>query len=99
MGRHESAMTWTSSEDARLLVLISKQGVRWTSMRKHFPGRSVASIRNRWMRVQRAHDRGVRIAAPGEDLQTIALELGFDLRIEPDRSLPVPTAVLELQAS
>ena len=42
---------WTPTEDYTLLKLIDELGYKWSKIRKAFPTRSVASIRNRWLRI------------------------------------------------
>ena len=54
MGSHRHARLWTSSEDHLLLDLLQQYGSRWRKLAAHFPGRGVASIRNRHQRLQQS---------------------------------------------
>jgi hypothetical protein len=38
---------WTTEEDKRLLALQASQGNNWSSILKHFPGRTYTSVKNR----------------------------------------------------
>ena len=53
---------WSNDEDVRLLTLIATHGLKWkTFAATHFPTRSVAAIRNRWLRIERSpHPNFVR---------------------------------------
>ena len=48
--------TWLPVDDAKLVSLIETYGYKWKQFTKQFPGRSVSSIRNRWLRILAGKD-------------------------------------------
>ena len=49
---------WSFEDDRKLMCLVDEHGNRWTTISNEFPGRSVASIRNRVLRKQKAVQNG-----------------------------------------
>mmetsp|Transcript_3417 Transcript_3417/g.11366 ORF Transcript_3417/g.11366 Transcript_3417/m.11366 type:complete len:165 (-) Transcript_3417:56-550(-) len=45
---------WTAAEDEVITEAVSRFGCKWTTVCSFLPGRTVASVRNRWHRLQRA---------------------------------------------
>lgn len=44
---------WEPEEDRIILALIAKIGPRWSKIVKHLKGRTTASARNRWQRIEK----------------------------------------------
>ena len=57
--RHSHMQTWMPMDDAKLVSLIGKHGCRWKLLTKAFPGRTIASVRNRWLRILAGKDAAV----------------------------------------
>ena len=55
--KHMSRRKWTPREDRVLLALVASLGSRWSQIRMAFPNRSVASTRNRWLRIEKGYMR------------------------------------------
>lgn len=53
MGKQEM-VPWMPDDDLKLVELYQQYGPRWRLVTLHFPGRTVASVRNRHLRVQGA---------------------------------------------
>jgi hypothetical protein len=53
--------TWSPDEDALLVEKVRVYGQKWTQFVRAFPGRSTASIKNRWTWLTRS---GQRLVAP-----------------------------------
>lgn len=53
--KHDSVMLWSTEEDQVLLQMYHTKGTKWRKMASHLPGRSEASIRNRFQRL--VHNR------------------------------------------
>ena len=68
-GRHDHWATWTPQEDCLIIEMIAKVGPRWRSIAQHLPGRSVASIRNRWLRIE--HGQRVQLHAPSSKVRCV----------------------------
>ena len=56
-GYHEHSARWEPEEDALIIKLLSELGPRWSKIALALPGRSIPSIRNRWLRIDKAWDR------------------------------------------
>lgn len=54
MGKQEMT-PWQPHEDIRIMQLIHQLGPRWSSIATHFPGRTAASVRNRFLRLDQGH--------------------------------------------
>lgn len=47
-------ITWTADDDDKIRAFVLKEGTRWSDMQSTvFEERTVASIRNRWQRIQK----------------------------------------------
>ena len=46
-------LLWTPREDEAILESVIRNGMRWKFVALAFPGRSAASVRNRYLRIQR----------------------------------------------
>ena len=51
--RHEKMAAWAGHEDEAVLELVLRHGPRWSKIADLLPGRSIASVRNRYLRIQR----------------------------------------------
>ena len=51
--RHEKMAAWAGDEDAAILEMVVRHGPRWSKIAEDLPGRSVASVRNRYLRIQK----------------------------------------------
>ena len=51
--RHEKMTAWAATEDEAILEMVVRHGPRWSKIAIDLPGRSVASIRNRYLRIQK----------------------------------------------
>lgn len=93
MGRHENAELWTDEESWLLLLLVGEHGHKWSVIVKSFRGRTIGSVRNRWMRIEDQHNRGKQFHAPiskqtmqttsDRELFLLACELGMDTEMGP----------------
>lgn len=62
-GKHKKMTVWTTDDDNRLLQLQMELGkTKWKAIASSMPGRSVASVRNRFFRI----DRGARLVQEGK---------------------------------
>ena len=52
---------WMAREDEKILSLVATEGPKWSKIALELPGRSVASVRNRYLRIQ----KGVKKRAEG----------------------------------
>jgi len=52
-GHHEHMKAWDPEEDHIILEMVSREGTKWSSIVSHLPGRSVASVRNRYQRIEK----------------------------------------------
>ena len=50
--RHENLQLWSAEEDDRMIALVRRHGQRWSKILTEFPGRTTASLRNRWARLK-----------------------------------------------
>jgi len=56
-GAHANMTSWTPEEDIILIRAVSDAGPKWSAIQKQvFPGRTIASIRNRHHRIQKGRD-------------------------------------------
>ena len=86
--KHENAEVWTCEDDALLLSTICVTGTIWNKVKPHFPNRSIPSIRNRWLRIEKNDRTAVkgkkkkkattRVVVTRESCDVV-LDLGFDL--------------------
>ena len=60
-GVHENMKSWQPEEDRRIIELLSEFGPRWSVIVDHLPGRTISSVRNRWLRI----DKGRRMQEAG----------------------------------
>lgn len=51
--RHEKMTAWAGHEDEAILEMVVRHGPRWSKIAEDLPGRSVASVRNRYLRIQK----------------------------------------------
>ena len=51
--RHEQMSAWRPEEDNLILDLVERHGPRWGKIAVELHGRSVASVRNRYLRMQK----------------------------------------------
>jgi len=51
--RHENMTAWAATEDNAILQGVERYGPRWSKIATELPGRSVASVRNRYLRMQK----------------------------------------------
>ena len=51
--RHEKMTAWAAVEDEAILEMVVRHGPRWSKIALDLPGRSVASVRNRYLRIQK----------------------------------------------
>ena len=51
-GSHERMKAWEPEEDLIILQMVS-QGLKWGVIAKELPDRTVASVRNRWQRIEK----------------------------------------------
>ena len=51
-GAHENMQTWQPEDDLTILRLHGEIGPKWQQIAEHLPGRSTASIRNRFQRLE-----------------------------------------------
>lgn len=70
-----SYRSWEPEEDRVIIELIALLGPRWSKICKALPDRSVASIRNRWLRVEKAHRYPQSGALGGIEMPTSAAPL------------------------
>ena len=47
------AQAFTREDDAQLERLVASEGLKWVKIAQSFPGRTAASVRNRWLRIER----------------------------------------------
>lgn len=59
--KHEKMEAWMAREDEKILSLVATEGPKWSKIALELPGRSVASVRNRYLRIQ----KGVKKRAEG----------------------------------
>lgn len=52
-GAHEDAKAWSWEEDQLIKDMVPSEGTQWKVIAKSFPGRTPASVRNRWLRLER----------------------------------------------
>jgi len=52
-GHHEHMKAWDPEEDHSILEMVTREGTKWSSIVSHLPGRSVASVRNRYQRIEK----------------------------------------------
>ena len=50
-GTHDNAKKWTPQEDLVIREYVEEHGKQWTTLAAEFPGRTVAMVRNRYLRV------------------------------------------------
>tara|TARA_B100000524_G_scaffold314526_1_gene192305 strand:+ start:155 stop:1117 length:963 start_codon:yes stop_codon:yes gene_type:complete len=60
-GAHENMRAWDPEEDQIIISSLERLGPKWSKIVQRLPGRSVASIRNRWQRIE----NGRRLRAAG----------------------------------
>ena len=51
--RHEAMAPWRATDDELILECVERYGPRWSKIALELPGRSVASVRNRYLRIQK----------------------------------------------
>jgi len=51
--RHEHMLAWTPEEDIQILRLFQTEGRRWGKIAQLLQGRSAASVRNRYLRIEK----------------------------------------------
>ena len=51
MGKQEM-VAWQPGDDLQIMELHRTLGPRWSAIAQHFPGRTVSSIRNRFLRIE-----------------------------------------------
>jgi hypothetical protein len=51
--RHDKMASWAGHEDEAILESVLRNGPRWSRVVEDIPGRSIASVRNRYLRIQR----------------------------------------------
>ena len=68
-GAHENMQTWQPEDDLTILRLHGEIGPKWQQIAEHLPGRSTASIRNRFQRIQRGQAKAAAEAASGAPLK------------------------------
>lgn len=51
--RHEHMLAWTPEEDLLILQLFAAEGRKWGRIAAMLPGRSSASVRNRYLRIEK----------------------------------------------
>ena len=44
---------WKPEEDGLIIELLRSYGPRWSIIVRHLPGRTIASVRNRWLRIDK----------------------------------------------
>mgnify|MGYP002632167572 CR=1 FL=1 len=49
--RHDIFRHWTAEEDDLMIELVRLHGLKWQDIIVEFPGRTTASLRNRWSRL------------------------------------------------
>ena len=59
--RHDKMAAWAGHEDEAILESVRRNGPRWSRVAEDIPGRSIASVRNRYLRIQ----RGVKMRSEG----------------------------------
>lgn len=64
-GAHESFKAWDPEEDTLIMELVSEIGFKWKHMLEKFPGRTPASLRNRYSRIK----KGEKLIAEGASLK------------------------------
>merc|ERR1711907_24192 len=52
-GRHENQRAWDPEEDHIILQMVNTEGPKWKSIVANLPGRTVASVRNRFQRIEK----------------------------------------------
>ena len=51
-GSHEKMEPWQPKDDLQIMELHRTIGPRWSTIAEHFPGRTIPSIRNRFLRLE-----------------------------------------------
>lgn len=64
-GAHESMKAWEPEEDQLIIDLVSRLGFKWKHIIENFPGRTTASLRNRYSRIK----KGEKMIAEGANLK------------------------------
>jgi len=88
--RHERMEAWSALDDRAILEAYNRLGPKWQQIAREVPGRSVASVRNRFLRIQkgeRQRSAGIaknRCHACGE------LKLGHICKVEKPMVLVQP---------
>ena len=59
--RHDKMAAWAGHEDEAILESVLRNGPRWSRVVEDIPGRSIASVRNRYLRIQ----RGLKMRSEG----------------------------------
>ena len=64
-GAHEVMKAWAPEEDELILEMVKQLGFKWMRIVEKFPGRTPASIRNRFARIK----KGEKLIAEGAKLK------------------------------
>lgn len=64
-GAHEIMKAWEPEEDQLIMDLVSSIGFKWKNILENFPGRTAASLRNRYARIK----KGEKLIAEGASLK------------------------------
>ena len=67
-GMHERMKAWEPEEDLMIVQMVAR-GCRWALIAQELPGRTVASVRNRWQRIE----KGRRVREEGVEPMKLCL--------------------------